>query len=107
MKSSVPGAFAVFIMCTMFVYGAFSICQSYISGLLGAERGMGGAIQNSIGNLGGFVGPYVIVSMVKELTCSCMHDSVGGSLHGVVHVWQCLLLHIYSCDIFKSFCLHV
>eukprot|EP00775_Hariotina_reticulata_P010519 gene10519-10679_t len=62
MKSSVPGSFAVFIMCTMFVYGAFSICQSYISGLLGAERGMGGAIQNSIGNLGGFVGPYVIVS---------------------------------------------
>jgi hypothetical protein len=56
MKAGGTAGFAVFILCTMFVYGAFSISQSYISGLLGAERGVGGAIQNSIGNLGGFVG---------------------------------------------------
>lgn len=65
MKSSVTAAFAVFILTTMFVYGAFSISQSYLSGLLGAERGMGGAIQNSIGNLGGFVGPYVIGALYQ------------------------------------------
>jgi ACS family tartrate transporter-like MFS transporter len=56
MAKSKAGAFAVFCLVTMFIYGAFSISQSYLSGLLGAERGMGGAIQNSIGNLGGFVG---------------------------------------------------
>lgn len=66
MKTNTAGAFAVFILTTMFVYGAFSISQSYISGLLGAERGMGGAIQNSIGNLGGFVGPYVIGALYEK-----------------------------------------
>jgi ACS family tartrate transporter-like MFS transporter len=66
MKANTAGAFAVFILCTMFVYGAFSISQSYISGLLGAERGVGGAIQNSIGNLGGFVGPYVIGALYEK-----------------------------------------
>eukprot|EP00775_Hariotina_reticulata_P012832 gene12832-12960_t len=60
MKLSIPGAFAVIILCAMFVYGGYSISNSYIYGLLGAERGMGGAIFNSLGNLGGFVGPYVI-----------------------------------------------
>jgi MFS family permease len=60
--------FAVFIMATMAVYSANSISTSYIMQLMGGERGMGSAIMNSIGNLGGFVGPYVI---------GALYDSTG------------------------------
>lgn len=56
LKSSGAAGFSVFILCTMFVYGAYSLNQSYIVGLMGAERGMGGAIVNSLANFGGFVG---------------------------------------------------
>jgi ACS family tartrate transporter-like MFS transporter len=65
-KGSPAAGFAVFILCTMFVYGFFSISNSYIAGLLGAERGTGGAIYNSLGNLGGFVGPYVIGALYEK-----------------------------------------
>jgi MFS family permease len=69
MQHSPAAGFAVFIMATMAVYGAFSVSNSYIMQLLGGERGMGGAIMNSIGNLGGFVGPYVIGAL-KDSTGS-------------------------------------
>jgi ACS family tartrate transporter-like MFS transporter len=69
MGHSPTAGFAVFIVATMLVYGAFSISSSYIMQLLGGERGMGGAIQNSLGNLGGFVGPYVIGAL-KDATGS-------------------------------------
>ena len=69
MDHSPTAGFAVFIVATMLVYGAFSISSSYIMQLLGGERGMGGAIQNSLGNLGGFVGPYLIGAL-KDATGS-------------------------------------
>ena len=46
---------AMLVLCTMGIYGAFSVSSSYVMELLGAERAVGGAIMNSIGNLGGFV----------------------------------------------------
>jgi len=61
----VAGSFAVFIMCTMFVYRAFSICQSYISGLLGAERGMGGPSRTPLATWR-FCWPICIVSTVPS-----------------------------------------
>lgn len=92
MKSSVTAAFAVFILCTMFVYGAFSISQSWMSGLLGAERGMGGAIQNSLGNLGGFVGPYVIGALYQK---SGSHFA-GMYVMGAGLAASCVIVAIYQ-----------
>lgn len=92
MKGSTAAGFAVFILCTMFVYGAFSISQSHISGLLGAERGMGGAIQNSIGNLGGFVGPYVIGAAYQ----STGNHHAGMYIMGAGLAVSCIIVGIYK-----------
>jgi MFS family permease len=55
MTASPAAGMVVLVGATMGIYGAFSVSSSYVMELLGAERAVGGAIMNSIGNLGGFV----------------------------------------------------
>lgn len=69
MTASPAAGMVMLVLCTMGIYGAFSVSSSYVMELLGAERAVGGAIQNSIGNLGGFVGPYAIGAL-KDKTGS-------------------------------------
>jgi ACS family tartrate transporter-like MFS transporter len=66
MKAGPAAGMIVLILCTCGIYGAFSVSSSYVMQLLGAERAVGGAIMNSLGNLGGFVGPYVIGSLKDQ-----------------------------------------
>jgi MFS family permease len=91
-KGSPAAGFAVFILCTMFVYGSFSISNSYIAGLLGAERGTGGAIYNSLGNLGGFVGPYVIGALYEK---THGHES-GMYVMGAGLAASCIIVAAYQ-----------
>lgn len=91
-KGSPAAGFAVFILCTMFVYGSFSISNSYIAGLLGAERGTGGAIYNSLGNLGGFVGPYVIGALYEK---THGHES-GMYVMGAGLAASCIIVALYQ-----------
>lgn len=82
MTASPAAGMGVLVCTTMFIYGAFSVSSSYVMQLLGAERATGGAIMNSLGNLGGFVGPYVIGAL-KDATGS-YHPSMYMMAAGLV-----------------------
>lgn len=50
-------AFALLTCAVVGVFGVEGISVSYYLALMGGEKGMGIAIINSLGALGGFVGP--------------------------------------------------
>ena len=61
--------FVFFTLTTCIVFAPLSVSDSYLMQLLGAARGVGGAIENALAVLGGFVGPYII-GHIKDSTGS-------------------------------------
>lgn len=65
MKSSAAGSFVLLTLGVVGVFGVEGISFSYYLALMGGEKGLGISVMNSLGALGGFVGPYVIGSLAQ------------------------------------------
>jgi len=83
LSSPVFGAVAL-TLCAMGVYAALSTFWTLPTGFLTGTAAAGGiALINSIGNLGGFVGPYA-VGWIKDVT--------GATTLGLVALAACLIM---------------
>lgn len=65
MAGSSVGAFVLLSLGVMGVFGVEGISISFYLGLMGGEKGLGIAVINMLGSLGGFVGPYVIGALAQ------------------------------------------
>lgn len=65
MHGSPAGSFILLTFGVIGVFGVEGISISYYLALMGGEKGMGIAVINMLGALGGFVGPYVIGNLTQ------------------------------------------
>lgn len=80
---SVPVSMVFFTIAVMGIYGAFGPFWSIPSSFLAATAAAGAiAMINSIGNLGGFIGPYAM---------GTIHDATGSFTGGILFLVICLL----------------
>jgi len=66
MKGVHQASFVLLILGVVGVFGVEGISVSYYLALMGGEKNVGVALINTIGALGGFVGPYLIGSFTKS-----------------------------------------
>lgn len=66
MHGSAAGSFVLLALGVIGVFGVEGISVSYYLALMGGEKGLGIAIINTLGALGGFVGPYVIGALTQS-----------------------------------------
>ncbi|KAI8472261.1 MAG: major facilitator superfamily domain-containing protein [Monoraphidium minutum] len=69
MKGSITAAFVVLVLAAVGTFGAEGIMVAHFMALQGGEKGLGMALINSAGGVGGFVGPMVI-GAIKQHTGS-------------------------------------
>eukprot|EP00878_Enallax_costatus_P043452 GHUV01051437.1.p1 GENE.GHUV01051437.1~~GHUV01051437.1.p1 ORF type:complete len:246 (+),score=31.01 GHUV01051437.1:98-835(+) len=65
MHNSPAGSFVLLTLGVIGVFGVEGISVSYYLALMGGEKGLGIAVINGLGALGGFVGPYVIGALTQ------------------------------------------
>jgi hypothetical protein len=66
MHHSAAGSFVLLTLGVVGVFGVEGISVSYYLALMGGEKGLGIAVINALGALGGFVGPYLIGALTQK-----------------------------------------
>jgi MFS family permease len=66
MHNSAAGSFVLLTCGVIGVFGVEGISVSYYLALMGGEKGLGIAVINALGALGGFVGPYLIGALTQK-----------------------------------------
>lgn len=89
MHNSPPGSFVLLTLGVIGVFGVEGISVSYYLALMGGEKGLGIAVINMLGALGGFVG---------SLRHRCCHSSDRPLLRGNVVVGGLCSCCSYQCS---------